>query len=182
MQRFARWVLGYHGCTTEFAAQIVSGAVPIVSWTPSANPHDWLGRGIYFWEHGPERAWAWARERYGVRAAVVGAIIQLGRCFDLLDVEFTKLLLPAYEREKEEADAAGLVLPENRGPDEDLGGRYRDCRVINACLQSLREFQTVRGAFWEGAFAFPGARIRLESHIQIAVRDPVCMLGVFRPT
>ena len=25
---------------------------------PSENDYDWLGRGIYFWEHGPQRALA----------------------------------------------------------------------------------------------------------------------------
>lgn len=153
MERFARWVLGYHGCTAELANELIGGARPVTSWPLSTNRYDWLGTGIYFWEHGPERAMHWAREKYGDDAAVVGAIIQLGRSFDLLDVEFTSLLLPAYQREQEDAHAAGQDLPTNRGPDDDLGGRYLDCRVINACLQALPEFQTVRCAFWEGARA-----------------------------
>jgi hypothetical protein len=124
----------------------------------------------------------WAHARYRDSAATVGAIIQLGRCFDLLDVEFTTKLLPAYLREKEEAEAAGRLLPVNRGQDDDLGGRYLDCRVVNACLQAFPDFQAVRGAFREGEQAFPGGKIFRESHIQIAVRDPRCVLGVFRPT
>jgi hypothetical protein len=186
MQRFARWVLGYHGCKKDLAARLIGGELAVDAWQPSAKPYDWLGRGIYFWEHGPERAWSWARERHGDDAAVVGAIIQLGRCFDLLDVKFTRLLLPTYERESREAANSGRPLPANKGPDRDLGGRYLDCHVINACLQLPEgqelEFQTVRGAFWEGVPAFPGAKIMSESHIQIAVRDPRCILGVFRPT
>lgn len=174
-------MLGYHGCTQELAEALLVGARPISSWPMSTKPYDWLGQGIYFWEHGPERAVAWARDRYGDAAAVVGAIIQLGQCFDLLDVGFTSLLMPAYTREAEEAEAAGQSLPVNKGPTEDLGGRYLDCRVINACLQAFPDFQTVRGAFWEGEPAFPGARILRESHIQIAVRDHRCILGVFRP-
>lgn len=182
VERFARWVLGYHGCTAEFATDLISGARPISEWPHSKNPYDWLGSGIYFWEHGPERAMQWARERRGDSAATVGAIIQLGRCFDLLDVEFTKELLPAYQSEKERREAAGQPLLVNRGPDDALGGRYLDCKVINRCLQRFPEFQVVRGAFQEGAPAFPGAKIFRESHIQIAVRDPRCILGVFRPT
>jgi hypothetical protein len=182
VERFARWVLGCHGCTRELANDLVSGARPIGSWPQSKNSYDWLGVGIYFGEHGPERAMQWARDKYGDSAATVGAIIQLGRCFDLLDVEFTEKLLPAYLREKEEAEAAGQPLPVNRGRDDDLGGRYLDCHVINACLQAFPEFQAVRGAFREGEAAFPDAKIFRESHIQIAVRDPRCILGVFRPT
>lgn len=175
-------MLGYHGCTAALATEIVSGARPIAAWPQSRNPYDWLGPGIYFWEHGPERAMQWARNRHGDSAATVGAIIQLGRCFDLLDIEFTKELLPTYQQQKEEAEAARRPLPINRGPDDDLGGRYLDCLVVNKCLQDFPDFQAVRGAFQEGEQAFPGAKIFRESHIQIAVRDPRCILGVFRPT
>jgi len=184
MQRFARWVLGYHGCTKELATQLIGGELAVEAWRLSENPHDWLGRGIYFWEHGPERAAAWAHRRHGSDADVVGAIIQLGQCFDLLDVRFTHLLLPAYERERELVDDIGGVMPSNTGRTPELGKRELDCLVINSFLQASpgEEFQTVRGAFWEGQPAFPGAMIMRESHIQIAVRDRRCILGVFRPT
>jgi hypothetical protein len=43
-------------------------------------------------------------------------------------------------------------------------------------------FQSVRGIFAEGTPAFEGSGIRLKSHIQIAVRDPSCILGYFRPS
>lgn len=181
VESFARWVLGYHGCAAELAAELVGGTRPITAWPHSKNPYDWLGSGIYFWEHGPHRALQWARARYGDTAAAVGAIIHLGQCFDLLDVEFTQKLLPAYQAEHEDKEAAGLPLPANRGSDEDRRGRYLDCTVVNRCLLRFPEFQVVRGAFREGEAAFPGAQIFRESHIQIAVRDPRCILGVFRP-
>jgi len=180
--RIARWILGYHGCTQDLANELITGTRPISAWPQSKNPYDWLGLGIYFWEHGPERAMQWAQDRYRASAATVGAIIQLGHCFDLLDVGFTAKLLPAYLREKAEVEAAGRSLPVNRGRDDDLGGRYLDCFMLNACLQELPEFQAVRGSFQEGKEAFPGAKIFRKSHIQIAVRDHRCILGVFRPT
>ena len=43
-------------------------------------------------------------------------------------------------------------------------------------------FDTVRGVFQEGVATFEGSGIRLESHIQIAVRSPAVILGVFRPS
>jgi hypothetical protein len=42
-------------------------------------------------------------------------------------------------------------------------------------------FQTVRGVFQEGAVAFSGSDIRKKSHIQVAVRDPACISGYFKP-
>jgi len=43
-------------------------------------------------------------------------------------------------------------------------------------------YQTVRGVFVEGAEAYPGAAIHTKTHVQIAVRDPACVLGYFLPT
>jgi hypothetical protein len=59
VDRFARVVLGYHGCRPDFADALVSGALPVRDWRPSQNPYDWIGHGIYFWEHAPERARDW---------------------------------------------------------------------------------------------------------------------------
>jgi hypothetical protein len=180
VDRFARVVLGFHGCNASFARGLLGSDDPISSWRPSENDHDWLGRGIYFWEHAPERALEWAKQRHDDEPAVIGAVIQLGRCFDLMNIASTRMLGEAFRRAKEEADAAGRSLPRNTsGPD--LKARRLDCYIINACLQPLPEFQTVRGAFLEGEDAYPGAMIREQSHVQVAVRDPACILGVFRP-
>jgi hypothetical protein len=55
---------------------------------------------------------------------------------------------------------------------------YTVSRVAEA--EGIR-YQTVRGVFLEGEPAFPGSKIALKSHIQIAVRDPACILGFFSP-
>ena len=88
MDQFARIVVGYHGCTKEFARELLLGNLPISEWRPSANVWDWLGHGIYFWEHSPERALRWARNgtaKRGQNASIIGEVVQLGRCFDLLN-------------------------------------------------------------------------------------------------
>jgi hypothetical protein len=64
MEPFARIVVGYHGCTEAFAKGLLLGKKPISDWRPSQNEWDWLGHGIYFWEHAPARALRWAREKY----------------------------------------------------------------------------------------------------------------------
>ncbi|HEX5446169.1 MAG TPA: hypothetical protein VFW87_20240, partial [Pirellulales bacterium] len=157
--------------------------IPIPEWDKSQNAYDWLGDGIYFWEHSPTRALRWAADRFRQRAAAVGAVIQLGACFDLLDEKITGLLADTYPEFAQSYSVAGKALPVNRGKDKKL--RELDCAVINDCIRrmGLREFafDTVRGAFLEGPPAFPGTTISSETHIQIAVRNLDCILGVFRP-
>jgi hypothetical protein len=174
LDRFARVVIGYHGCAADFAESLYRGEVPVASWRPSRNPYDWLGHGIYFWEHAPERAWAWGE------GGVVGAVIQLGRCLDLTDTESTELLVASYEAVRQLAELRRKPLPENRGL-----RRERDCLVINHTIKMARAqrkpFQTIRCPFLEGAPAFPGSSILKESHIQLVVIDPRSILGIFRP-
>ncbi|HEX5445664.1 MAG TPA: hypothetical protein VFW87_17685 [Pirellulales bacterium] len=183
MEKFARIIVGYHGCNRTLAIALLSGKVPIADWDRSQNSYDWLGEGIYFWEHSPARALRWATERFRSRAAVIGAVIQLGACFDLLDEKMTELLANGYRELDASYRRAGRSLPVNRGHDSKL--RELDCAVINDCVyrMGLRHiaFDTVRGAFLEGPPIFPGTTISAETHIQIAVRNVDCILGVFRP-
>jgi hypothetical protein len=185
MEPFARLVVGYHGCPESFARDLLTAKKAIRAWQPSQNEWDWLGNGIYFWEHAPQRALRWAREnaRGRQKPAVLGAYIQLGRCFDLLDEAITSLLAGTHGRLVGAFAAEGRTLPENRG----RGGKRRelDCLVINECLDEYRlrgiHYDTVRGAFLEGDPVYPGAGFAHESHIQVAVRNSACIIGVFRP-
>jgi hypothetical protein len=183
MDRFARIVVGYHGCKKTFADGLLTGSMQINGWQLSQNAYDWLGKGIYFWEHSPRRALRWAQDFYPDEGAVVGCIIQLGGCFDLLDEGIADLLSQGYEQIKSAYHAAGKELPVNHGREKKL--RFLDCAVINVCLDLLSEeglvFDTVRGAFLEGEPLFEGTSISSETHIQIAVRNADCILGVFRP-
>lgn len=186
MDQFARIVIGYHGCPEELARDLLLATLPIRSWRPSTNDWDWLGHGIYFWEHSPERALRWAQEqgkRHGFAPAVIGAVIQLGRCFDLLNEGVTQFLAESYEQLAEAYADRGIFLPSNRGAEGKL--RELDCLVINTCVDRLRasgvQYDTVRGAFLEGPPVYPGAGFSREAHVQLAVRNPSCILGVFRP-
>lgn len=184
--RYSRTIIGYHGCTSRTAARIFRGA----PFSPSNNDYDWLGRGIYFWEHGPDRALRFImtklrREKRREKPAVVGALLTLGYCFDLLDTSATSSLAKAYPEFVKHMRIAGQALPRNRGAAPDLALRYLDCGMLNWYLAEHwiagQEFQTVRGCFAEGGPAFPGSGIQRESHVQIAVRDPACIIGTFRP-
>lgn len=161
----------------------------------SENAYDWLGRGIYFWEHGPMRALEWAQQqarRKGSRIrepAVLGAVIQLGHCFDLLDVRYTRELARSASRIIDTADELGISLPRNQSAsrrDYDWLKRHLDCFILNNSLPEIERtlqtsFDTLRGVFQEGEPAFEGAGLRLKSHIQIAVRNPTAIIGYFKP-
>lgn len=175
--RYDRMVIGYHGCERLVAEAVVAGREQL---RPSQNEYDWLGRGIYFWEFGYRRAHEWAEDHCD-DPAVVGAIIQLGDCFDLLDAEHTDLLVEAADAFFAQAAAQGLAVPRNTAG----GGRYRDCLVLNALLDKAERerwpFQTVRCVWREGRPVGDGMSIFTRSHIQVAVRDPTCILGYFWP-
>jgi hypothetical protein len=186
MEPFARIVIGYHGCTEAYGRDLLLGSKPRHEWRPSTNDWDWLGHGIYFWEHSPQRAMRWAQEKHassGEVPAVLGAVIQLGRCFDLLNEAITSMLERRYQELAVSYQQAGQPLPQNSG--RDWKRRELDCLVINDCLMRGQahglDYDTVRGAFLEGAAAYPGAGFSREAHVQIAVRNPACILGVFRP-
>ena len=182
--RYDRTVIAYHGCDASIAERLLRGE----SFRRSENDYDWLGAGVYFWEYGADRALRFARnqQRRGKLAepTIVGALVQLGNCFDLMDTRFTGDLVDAYNHLRDVHEQSGVLLPSNAGitPDEKL--RRLDCLVLNVYLSSLertgRAFDTVRCGFPEGSRAFPGSGIFQQSHIQVAVRNPACIIGAFR--
>jgi len=159
----------------------------------SEKHYDWLGSGIYFWEHGPERAMDWAIEQKQrgkiTSPAVVGAVIHLGNCFDFMDVRYTRVLKDAYPQFEDYCKRNGKELPVNESSsdnDVDLLLRKLDCSMINWLCQFMEseqigKFDSVRGMFREATPAFPGSSIHLKSHIQLAIRNSACILGYFRP-
>ena len=188
--RYEKQVIGYHGCDLSVRDRILLGKERL---RQSTNDYDWLGRGIYFWEHGPERAedWAVQQRRRGsiVEPSVLGAHIHLGNCFDLLDVRHTRILKEAFAEFQRAMSSAGQPLPSNEplsSSDSDRLLRRLDCAVINWTLDQMEKggmgsWDTVRGVFQEGGPVFPESLILEKSHIQIAVRNTACILGYFRP-
>jgi hypothetical protein len=184
--QYDRTVLGYHGCDAMVAERVLAGH----AFVSSANDYDWLGRGVYFWEHGPDRALRFAQDqlRRGKvsEPVVVGALLQLGTCLDILDTRHTARLAEGYHLWAGLRRASGLPLPKNTGSPPYYKLRRLDAALLNWFLDHLGQhgvaFDSVRGAFAEGDPICPGSGIYQEHHIQIAVRNPACILGVFRPT
>ncbi len=179
-------MLGYHGCSSEVADKVLAGE----NFKPSKNDFDWLGEGAYFWEANPLRGLHYYRE-YCARkkldssdGTVVGAVIDLGNCLDLTTSASVEILKESYELTRVSFEQVGVPLPSN-GKEPDLLTRRLDCAVINLLFTSRAQkklplFDTVRGIFIEGEPIYPGAGIREKTHIQIAVRNPECIKGVFR--
>lgn len=185
----ASFVVGYHGCDADVARRIVNGELTLL---PSDKKYDWLGPGAYFWEADPQRGFEWAeqaKKRGKIQdPAVIGAIIDLGNCLDLLSRENLDLVRTAHQLFVEEQMEAGLTIPENKSragePDRIL--RYLDCAVIRFLHKVLEEqkaepFDTVRGLFPEGDPLYDGAGFLDRNHIQIAVCNVDQILGVFFP-
>ncbi len=175
-----QFILGFHGCSKETAEKVFSGKEPLRA---SANSHDWLGHGIYFWEGAPARAMQWAKSSKSAKRNpyVVGAIINLGCCLNLTDTAHQLLLQRTYDHIKDAEELTGVKLPVNKN-----GRNQLDCVVINQALvfsemESKITFDTVRGVFPEGDPIYSGSCLLTKTHIQIAVRNPACILGYFRP-
>lgn len=195
-------IIGFHGCDAAVRDTLLM--VPDVI-QKSEEPHDWLGHGVYFWENNYDRALEWAQDkaRRGTikEPAVIGAVLSLDHCFDLLDSRFIKMVQVYYKLMTASYQAANRELPANKDSRGDVHQdrvlRELDCAVIEFMHQKIREqiaediatkgftsftaFDSARGVFTEGGPAFQGAGIQLKSHSQICIRNLNCIKGFFMP-
>lgn len=185
------FVLGFHGCDREIGEAVLAGSQSLIA---SENEYDWLGKGIYFWEANPQRAYQFAVEAterpYLTQGQidkpfVIGAVIDLGVCCNLQDQSTLDELTLAYKLLRHANDSAKIPLPQNeKGTDKFL--RHLDCAVVNYLhvireAQKLSPYDSVRAAFHEGGELYQGSAFTKLSHIQIAVRNEDQVLGYFRP-
>jgi hypothetical protein len=180
-------VLAYHGCDLSVARRVASGKDQL---RYSKNDYDWLGSGLYFWEDSQARALQWAQHEAArgsgkvKKPAVLGAVIDLGNCLNLIDVEDLALVTAAHEEYQKICQEFAVLPAQNKG--SDLRARYLDKAVFET-LHKLREqtqkqpFETVRAFFVEGKPLYAGAGLRDLDHIQICVRDPKKIVGYFLP-
>lgn len=179
------FVLGYHGCDKTVGERLLAGE----GCKQSENEYDWLGPGIYFWEGNPRRGLDFASElkilRRGpkiIEPFVIGAVIELGTCLDLTSASAVKQVRDAYDELMRILEKGGGPLPENS---QDLLRRNLDCAVIRH-LHNVRErnddipIETLRGVFIEGDSLYPNSGFYAKTHIQVCVRNPDNIKGVFR--
>lgn len=205
MSRLATsFVLGYHGCDQQVADCLLAGE-PI---NASDRRYDWLGPGAYFWEADPHRALEFAEDRVRLgrytKAAVVGAVIDLGNCLDMSNRENVELFRAYHDSFLTVQSLAGLPVPKNEDsrtdPHNDRLLRYLDRAVFVHLHESIAEaakanrrkkgfksaalkpFDTVRGVFTEGGPLYDGCGFHERTHVQIAVRNITeCIIGLFKP-
>jgi hypothetical protein len=185
-------VLGFHGLDEAIGRKILNGEDNLKH---SINSYDWLGHGVYFWENSPERASHWAKqssERAGsvVRTPfVLGAILDLKTCFDLLDQKWIDFLKMAFDDMTLALEEQNCALPNNQpwgANDIDFKKRELDCAVIRYAISKAKadydlDIDSVRSAFWEGDELYPNAGFKTHSHIQLSIINPDCIKGIFLP-
>ena len=185
-------VLGFHGTDESVVKKVVSGEIKLGI---KNNPYDWLGHGIYFWDNSYSRALDWAEELSKKKnpsikkPAVVGAILDLGKCLDLIDYVNLQIIKKAHLDFVEFQKKSGFEIPNNTSHKPgsfDLLNRQLDCAVIESLHKSMQEekeigFDSIRGVFWEGQYLYDNAGFKEKNHIQICIRNPNCILGYFLP-
>lgn len=189
-------VLGFHGCDQSVRDDVVFKKGIILE--PSSNEYDWLGHGAYFWENSYVRALDFAKflkenpphnsKQKITTPSVLGAVIDLGHCLDLLDSEYLILLKEGYNLLMDTKEKYGVKLPKNLPlvEDGDLIKRHLDCAVIETIHQFNEDkgkdpFDSVRGVFFEGKDLYENAGFKEKNHIQIALHNPNCIKGYFIP-
>lgn len=155
-------VYGYHGTSQRFLHSISA-----TGFRTSKNREDWLGDGVYFWQDAPEHAWRWARDKYQSEAVVIGALVRLSDCMDLLDTGWWQDLAAFHA-----TLSAAVPLPKQ--PPTSKAHRL-DRAVINSFIEARARqgvrIRVVRAAFPEDDPVFQNSALTVSSHVQIAVRD-----------
>jgi hypothetical protein len=99
-----------------------------------------LGPGVYFWGQNPTRALEYAIENAEKKQFnkvpcktpfVIGAIIELGNCLNLVEAESLQILSTAYDGLKKVMNEADKKMPINKGDNRAL-----DCAVIKYIHQA----------------------------------------------
>ena len=180
-------VEGFHGCDKETGIKVLNGEMDLI---PSNNSWDWLGNGIYFWEYNPQRALEYAMEssqgkQFNKKQIhtpfVLGAIIELGNCLNLVEPSSIEILKEAYKKLAEIFKKSNSPMPQNKE-----NNRALDCAVIKYIHQTRKEmnllpYDTVRSPFSEGGEAYSGTFFTTRHHIQINVINPNKIKGIFLP-
>lgn len=188
-------LLLYHATSRDAWLQIQAQG----SMVQSTNNHDWLGKGIYFWQAAPIRAWMW--KRFYARPTLTAdelVVLELrltvnpADCLDLLDIRWAKLI-----------SLVGRTVPEGwRVSDIDektiqrrlrrnarvsrADQHFLDCEAINQVCDTLEHrrhvrIKLVRAAFQHMDRHYPYSAFREGDHVQVAIRDPaIIRIGELR--
>lgn len=112
---------------------------------------------------------------------VLGAIIELGNCLNLVESASLQIVSEAYWEMAERISYIDQPLPINKGNNKAL-----DCAVFKYIhLINERDgkppYDTIRCAFAEGGEVYPGSTISQRLHIQVCVMNTDSVKGYFLP-
>lgn len=187
-------VIGYHSCDRDLGLRVLKGEDQL---KPSNNTWDWLGKGVYFWEQNPEKAMEYAikcaigKQKFAGKIYtpfVIGAIIELGHCLNLVEPQSLKIVKEAYNELVKTMGEGKKKMPVNNGANRQL-----DCAVIQTIHESnkreelknphglIKSYDTVRSPFHEGGVLYEGASFTDGLHIELAVINVDLIKGYFLP-
>jgi hypothetical protein len=180
-------VIGFHSCDREVGLRMVSGQDQL---RPSDNSWDWLGPGIYFWEDNPYRGLDYAincarkEQKFSGEIKdpfVIGAIIELGNCLNLIEPNSINIIKEAHSLLKLKMESDGEKMPSNKGANRSL-----DCAVIKHLHKSNivskdPPYDSIPSPFQEGKPLYDGANFTDGLHIEICVINPAQIKGYFLP-
>jgi hypothetical protein len=181
-------IIGYHSCDRDVGLRVLNGEEDLIA---SDNDWDWLAGGVYFWEQNPNRALEYAIDvasevqfsKGNIKNPfVLGAIIDLGNCLNLVESHSLSILVTAYNGLKAVLEEVDKKLPKNKDSNRKL-----DCAVIRYVHQSRKEggepeYESIRSAFDEGTKVYPDANFASRNHIQVCVINTKLIKGYFLPT
>ncbi|WP_319419733.1 hypothetical protein [Pleurocapsa sp. FMAR1] len=110
------FVYGFHGIDRDAAIHILNQED---NFRHSNNSYDWLGNGIYFWENNYQRAIQYAQENSKRSNStiktpfVLGAVLDLGNCLDLLAQKYIDYLSIAFNVLEQYLERENKLLPMN---------------------------------------------------------------------
>jgi hypothetical protein len=180
-------VIGFHSCDKKIGLKVLNGDDHL---RPSYNSWDWLGPGVYFWEQNPHRALQYAKEcaegtqKFAGKIEtpfVIGAIIELGNCLNLIEPDSINIVNEAYEELIKTIQDAGGKLPKNKA-----ANRALDCAVFKYVHESnvrtaRTPYDTIRSPFHEGGELYEGSNFSKRLHMEVCVINPQCIKGYFLP-
>lgn len=180
-------IIGFHSCDRTIGLRILNGEDDLIA---SDNTWDWLGPGVYFWEQNPARALEYALDSSSGRQKnkipiktpfVIGAIIELGNCLNLLEPSSLNVLKNAYGSLHKAELKSGSAMPQNKNANRQL-----DCAVIKYVHEINRRvrlpaYDTIRSAFSEGQHIYPGSTFTDRLHVEICVCNKEAIKGYFLP-
>lgn len=149
-------ITGFHSCDRDVGLRVLNGKDQLKE---SDNVWDWLGGGVYFWEQNPARALEYAtdcatRKQKNkipiVNPFVIGAIIELGNCLNLIEPSSISIVKEAHNSLEAVMKESNQEMPVNKG-----AKRLLDCAVIQYVHQTNKKlelipYDTIRSAFVEG--------------------------------